>query len=94
VIPSVFPPSPLGFLAATGSSDGVTACVLLFVMKITFQKMDGEFLGEKHNLKEPMQRKNILLQLLASSFPDGGVTDLIVLFVCVSGIFVMFWHVA
>lgn len=67
------PPPPTLFLAATGSSDGVTVCVLLFVMKIGFQQMDGEILEEKWNLKESGTEKDGLLSLQASSLPNGAV---------------------
>lgn len=75
------PPSS-GSLTVTGNSDGVSVCVLLFVMKIGFQQMDGEILKEKYNLKESVHGKNGLLWLLASSLPDwgkGAIAALIIL---------------
>lgn len=79
------PPPYTLFLAASGSSDGVTVCVLLFVMKIGFQQMDGEILEEKCNLKESSTEKDGLLSLQASSLPNGAVVGWFY-FVCVSSL--------
>lgn len=81
------PPLSSSSIWLSGSSDGVSLRVLLFVMKIRFQQINGEILEKKYNLKESIYRKKESLWLPVSFLKHGGgLTDLNVplsVFVCV-----------
>lgn len=79
------PPLSSSSIWLSGTSDGVSLRVLLFVMKIRFRQINGEILEKKHNLKESIHRKKEWLWLWFLKH-GGGLTDLNVLlsvFVCV-----------
>lgn len=47
-------------------------CVLLFVMKIGFQQIDGEFLGETYNLMGPAQNGCSVMVVLSTFQTEGS----------------------